>query len=183
MMVICLLLMRESSQRLPVRVVACLRRTDATLNLSECSLHRGTRQAKVGSQLRKGCIWCSRSSAGDACVQPIRLQEFLLQRRGAGSRLPDPCEHCTVEVRGLSIHAPIQASANLATNPARLHLSDSGRCAEPTQQIDEDISAFPYEQPFATALAPMSAEMVSFGEPGKVARLTRRDIDLKVDAP
>jgi hypothetical protein len=91
--------------------------------------------------------------------------------------------YCTGEVRGLSIHTPVQASTDLAADPARLHLSDGGRCTKPTQQIDEYISALPHKQSLATPLATMSAELIPLCEPSKLARLCRRDIDLKVHAP
>jgi hypothetical protein len=88
-------------------VVACLRRTDATLNLGECSLHRGARQFKFAGKLGKGCVGGPRSSAGDPRVHALRLQKLLLQRRSAGARLPHPSVHRTREVRGLGIHAAI----------------------------------------------------------------------------
>jgi hypothetical protein len=116
-------------------------------------------------------------------VPTIRLQKILRQRRGAGSGLPDPGVHCTGEVRGLSIHAPIQASTNFAADPASLHLGNGGRCTESPQQIDEHIAALPYEQPLATPLAAMSAKLISLSEPSKIGRLCRRDIDLKMHAP
>jgi len=59
-------------------VVARLCRTDTTLNLGECALHRGARQIKVGGKLGKGCVGGSRSSAGDSRVQSTRLQKLLL---------------------------------------------------------------------------------------------------------
>jgi hypothetical protein len=59
-------------------VVTCLRRTDATLNLGECSLHRGARQLKFGGKLGKGCIGGSRSSTGDPRVKTLSLQKLLL---------------------------------------------------------------------------------------------------------
>jgi hypothetical protein len=59
-------------------VVACLRRTDATLNLGECSLHRGARQFKFAGKLGKGCVGGPRSSAGDPRVQTLSLQKILL---------------------------------------------------------------------------------------------------------
>jgi hypothetical protein len=52
-------------------VVACLRRTDTTLNLGECALHRGACQIKVGGKLGKGCIGGSRSRVGNPRVHPI----------------------------------------------------------------------------------------------------------------
>jgi hypothetical protein len=88
-------------------VVACLRRTDATLNLGECSLHRGPRQFEFAGKLGKGCVRGPRSSAGDPRVHALRLQKLLLQRRSAGARLPHPSVHRTREVRGLGIHAAI----------------------------------------------------------------------------
>jgi hypothetical protein len=116
-------------------------------------------------------------------MQSIRLQKILRQRRGAGSRLPYPRVHRTRKVRGLSIHAPIQAATNLSADPASLHLGNGGRCTESPQQIDEHIAALPYEQPLATPLTAMSAELISLSEPSKVGRLCRRDIDLKMHAP
>jgi hypothetical protein len=59
-------------------VVACLRRTDTTLNLGECTLHSGACQIKVGGKLGKGCVGGSRSSAGDPRMQSARLQKLLL---------------------------------------------------------------------------------------------------------
>jgi hypothetical protein len=59
-------------------VAAYLCRTDTTLNLGECSLHRRARQLKFGGKLGKGCIGSSRSSAGDPRVQTLRLQKLLL---------------------------------------------------------------------------------------------------------
>jgi hypothetical protein len=59
-------------------VVTCLGRTDTTLNLGECALHRGARQIKVGGKLGKGCVGGSRSSAGDPRMQSARLQNLLL---------------------------------------------------------------------------------------------------------
>jgi hypothetical protein len=91
--------------------------------------------------------------------------------------------HCTGEVRGLSIHAPIQAPTNLSADPARLHLSHCGRCTESPEEINKHIAALPYEQPLATPLAAMSAKLISLSEPSKIGRLCRRDIDLKMHAP
>jgi hypothetical protein len=59
-------------------VVARLDRTDTTLNLGECALHRGARQIKVGGKFGKGCVGGSRSSAGDPRVQTVSLQKLLL---------------------------------------------------------------------------------------------------------
>jgi hypothetical protein len=59
-------------------VAAYLRRTDTTLNLGECALHRGARQLKFDGKLGKGCVGGSRSSAGDPCMQSARLQKILL---------------------------------------------------------------------------------------------------------
>jgi hypothetical protein len=164
-------------------VVVCPGRTHATLNLSERTLHRRAREIKVSGQLGEGCLGGLRTSAGYPHVQSVRLQKILLQRRSAGSRLPDPSMYCTGEVRSLSIHASIQASTNLAANPARLHLGDGGRCTEPPQQINEHISALPHEQSLATPLATMPAKLISLSEPSKIGRLCRRDIDLKMHAP
>jgi len=58
-------------------VAANLRRTDTTLNLGECALHRGARQIKVGGKFGKGCVGGSRSSAGDPRMQSPRLQKLL----------------------------------------------------------------------------------------------------------
>jgi len=55
-----------------------MRRTDTTLNLGECSLHRGARQLKFGGKFGKGCVGGSRSSAGDPRVQTLSLQKILL---------------------------------------------------------------------------------------------------------
>jgi hypothetical protein len=54
-------------------VAAYLRRTDTTLNLGECALHRGARQLKFDGKLGKGCVGGCRSSAGDPCVQALSL--------------------------------------------------------------------------------------------------------------
>jgi hypothetical protein len=71
--------------------------------------------------------------------------------------------HRTGQVRGLSIHAAVQASANLSADPASLHLRHCGSCTEPPKKINEYVAALPYEESFATALATMSAELISFG--------------------
>jgi hypothetical protein len=91
--------------------------------------------------------------------------------------------YCTGEVRGLSIHTPIQASTNLAADPASLHLCDGSCCTEPPQQINEHIATLPYEQTLATALATMPAKLISLSEPSKIGRFCRRDVDLKMHAP
>jgi hypothetical protein len=59
-------------------VIARLCRTDATLNLGECSLHRRACQIKVSGELCKSCVGGSRSSASDPRVQALSLQKFLL---------------------------------------------------------------------------------------------------------
>jgi hypothetical protein len=71
--------------------------------------------------------------------------------------------HRTSEVRGLSIHAAVQASANLSADPAGLHLSHCGSCTESPQKINEYVAALPYEETFATAFAKVSAELISCG--------------------
>jgi hypothetical protein len=71
--------------------------------------------------------------------------------------------HRTGEVRSLSIHAAVQASANLSADSASLHLRHCGSCTEPPQKINEYVAALPYEESFATALATMSAKLISFG--------------------
>jgi len=71
--------------------------------------------------------------------------------------------HCASEVRGLSINAAVQASANLSADSAGLHLRHCGSRTEPPQKINEYVAALPYEESFATALATMSAELISFG--------------------
>jgi hypothetical protein len=68
--------------------------------------------------------------------------------------------HRTREVRGLSIHAAIQASANLSADAAGLHLGHCGSCTESPQQINEHIATLPYEQSLATSLATMSAKLI-----------------------
>jgi hypothetical protein len=59
-------------------VAAYLCRTDTTLNLGECTLHRGARQLKFDGKLGKGCVGGCRSSAGDPCMQALSLQKILL---------------------------------------------------------------------------------------------------------
>jgi hypothetical protein len=70
--------------------------------------------------------------------------------------------HCAGEVRGLSIHAAVQASANLSADPAGLHLRHCGSCTESAQKINQNVAALPYDESFATAIATMSAKMISF---------------------
>jgi hypothetical protein len=91
--------------------------------------------------------------------------------------------HRTREVRGLSIHAAIQASANLSADAAGLHLGHCGSCTESPQQINEHIATLPYEQSLATSLAPMSAKLIELCQSGKMRRLCGGDVDLKVHTP
>lgn len=58
MIVICRLLIGESSQRLAAWVVASLRGQDAPLNLGERALHRGTREIKLCGKFCEGCFRC-----------------------------------------------------------------------------------------------------------------------------
>jgi hypothetical protein len=91
--------------------------------------------------------------------------------------------HRAGEVRSLSIHAAVQASANLSADSAGLHLRHCGSCTESPQKINEYVAALPYQESFAAALATMSAELISFGQPGKISRLFRGDVDLKMHTP
>ena len=183
MIVICRLLMRESSQRLPGGVAPRLRRTDTTLNLCECPLHRGARQIKFGGKLGKGCVWRPKSCSGNPLVHAIGLQKIILQRRGAGARLSHPSVHRPREVRSLGIHTAIQTSSHLAADAAGFELSHGSRCAKSAQQNDELLATLPYQEPLAASLSPMTSKLITRSELGEMRRLLRRNIDLKMHRP
>jgi hypothetical protein len=68
--------------------------------------------------------------------------------------------HRTREVRGLCIHAAIQAPPNLSPDATGLHLGDCGGGPESPQKINQYIATLPYEQPLPPSLAPMSAKLI-----------------------
>jgi len=68
--------------------------------------------------------------------------------------------HRTREVRGLCIHAAIQAPPNLSPDATGLHLSHCGGCTEPPQKVNQYIATLPHDQPLAPSLAPMSAKLI-----------------------
>jgi hypothetical protein len=68
--------------------------------------------------------------------------------------------HRTREVRGLGVHAAIQAPPNLSPNATGLHLGNCSGGPESSQQINEHIATLPHEQTLATSLAPMSTKLI-----------------------
>jgi hypothetical protein len=91
--------------------------------------------------------------------------------------------HRTRKVCGLSIHAAIQAPPNLSPDATSLHLGHCGGGTESPQKINQYIATLPYEQPFATSLAPMSAKLIEFCQSRKMRRFRGGDVDLKVHTP
>jgi hypothetical protein len=126
-------------------VATCPCRTNPTLNLGECPLHRGSRQIKVRRKLGEGCIGRCRTSAGNSRVESVRLQKVILQRRGAGVRLSHPGMHGTGEVRRFSIHTAIERATDLSSDAASLQFGYCGGSSEAAQQIDENISTLPHQ--------------------------------------
>ena len=111
-------------------MISRLRHADTTLNLGQCPLHRGAGQIKLRGQCTEGGVWCSHTYTGDPFVHSTCLQEILLQRRLAGSRLTHPSMHCTGEVCSFGIDTAIQVPANLAADATGLQLSDGSRCPQ-----------------------------------------------------
>jgi len=116
-------------------------------------------------------------------MQAPRLEQLLFERRGAGSRLPNPGADGTREVRGLGIHAAIEAAAHLPADATRLHLGYCSSCAESPQQVNKQISTLPHQQSLPAPLSPMSTKAIPCGQLGEISRLVHRDVDLEVHTP
>jgi hypothetical protein len=119
----------------------------------------------------------------DAHLKAPRLQQFRLKRHGAGSRLSNPSADGTREVRGLGIHASIEAATHLPANATGLHLGYCSSCAESPQQLNKQIATLPHQQSLPAPLSPMSTKAIQCGKPGEIIRLVHRDVYFEVHTP
>jgi hypothetical protein len=88
--------------------------------------------------------------------------------------------HRSRQIGCLCIHAAVQTSAHLATNPTCLHLCNRCRGTEPSQQIHKRVAALPNEQPLATSFAQMATELIRAGETCEVGNFRCGNIDFKM---